>query len=496
MKQCYIGVDVGLTSAKAGAFDEAGEEVRTFSAPNPRYAAAAGQQEIDMQLLWQVVASVLSDLTSWLRENGWTPVSLGVTAAGNGIYLVDEELKPVRPAIASNDNRAEAIVANLDPHDVEGVRKITGSVPWAGQPGVLLSWLVENEPDSVEAAHHMLTCKDWVRTNLIGRAGAEVSDASACGLMSLESRAYEARHFDLLGLPRELMRLLPPLAASDEVVGTVTDVAARETGLPVGLPVVAGCLDCIASPIGAGSIDESEVTVIVGTWAINSVTVPIDREPPNVTLNALLPTPSVMAAMEVAPTSAASIEWFASLMSSVAPDGVTPPQLLHAASTVAAGADGLMFLPFIHGAPEHFGASGTFIGLKAHHGYHEMARAVAEGITQYHRHQLERMSRTSVLTEGPWTLAGGGARNALWAQLFADIVDHPVRRQLGTELGARGVALLAAAGVGADTASWEIDPDPKLVVEPGPDREIYREQSRRFDKAIAAMSAVWTEIES
>lgn len=88
---------------------------------------------------------------------------------------------------------------------------------------------------------------------------------------------------------------------------------------------------------------------------------------------------------------------------------------------------------------------------------------------------------------------GGGAKNALWAQMFADIIGHPVRRQLGTELGARGVATLAAAGVGADTSGWRVDPNPELVVEPGPDRETYRVQAERFDRILDAMSAVWTE---
>src|SRR5699024_8932824 len=160
--------------------NKTGEEIRTFSAPNPRYAAAASHQEIDMQVLWDVVASVLTELTSWLSKNGWSPASVGVTAAGNGIYLVADAFNPVRPAIASNDNRAEDVVASLNPDDVETVRRITGSVPWAGQPGVLLKWLVDHEPESVSRAHHLLTCKDWVRTRLIGKSGAEVSDASAC----------------------------------------------------------------------------------------------------------------------------------------------------------------------------------------------------------------------------------------------------------------------------------------------------------------------------
>ena len=133
--------------------------------------------------------------------------------------------------------------------------------------------------------------------------------------------------------------------------------------------------------------------------------------------------------------------------------------------------------------------------MKDKHGYRVIARAVAEGITQYHRVQLDkvRVSGATVSAE-PWTLAGGGAKNPLWAQMFADIIGHPVRRQLGTELGARGVASLAAAGAGVDTARWRVDPDPSLVVAPGADRELYRRQAERFDRVLDAMGAVWTEL--
>ena len=494
MKHCYIGVDVGLTAAKAGAFDKTGAEIRTFTAPNPRQAVAADRQEIDMAALWQVVSSVLAQLTEWLSANGWEPLALGATAAGNGLYLIDDQLRPVRAAIASNDSRAESIVAALDADEVEEVRLRTGSVPWAGQPSVLLAWLVEHEPECVAAAHALLSCKDWVRTCLTGVAGADVSDASGCGWLNLAARDYESGVFDLLGIPRELMRILPPLADSNEVVGGVTEHAARETGLPVGLPVVAGCMDCVASPLGAGATGESDVTVIVGTWAINSVVVPVHREPPRVTLNALLPDRNLMLAQEVAPTSAASLEWYASLMSTLASDPVTPPQLLHAASDAPPGADGVIFLPFVHGAPGHRGASGTFIGLMGNHGYREMARAVVEGITHYHRVQLERMERSgAVVSNEPWTLAGGGAKNPLWAQTFADIIGRPVRRQLGTELGARGVASLAASGVGVDLATWSSTPDADLVVHPGENRDFYRAHAARFDRILAAMGPVWTE---
>lgn len=495
MKHCLIGIDVGLTAAKAAAFDESGAELRTFSAANPRVAVAADRQEIDMTALWEVVSGVLADLTAWLTAEGWTVRGVGATGHGNGLYLVDDALQPVRSAFASTDSRSEGIVAALDPAETERVRLLTGSVPWAGQPGVLLRWLHDNEPETLDRSRWALSCKDWITACLTGVPSADYSDASACGLVDLAARTYEPAVFDLLGLPRELMRLQPPLSRSDEVVGHVTPAAAALTGLPEGTPVVAGCMDCIASPIGAGAVEPGDVTVIVGTWAINSVVVPADSEPPRVTLNALLPDPRYMLAQEVAPTSAASVEWFSSLMSTLSVDALSPRDLLHAASTVPAGADGLLFLPFVHGAPEHLGASGTLLGVKDKHGYREIARAVAEGITQYHRVQLEkvRVSGATVSSE-PWTLAGGGAKNPLWAQMFADIIGHPVRRQLGTELGARGVASLAAAGVGVDTASWRVDPDQSLVIAPGDDRETYCRQSDRFDRTLAAMRGVWTEL--
>lgn len=495
MKHCLIGIDVGLTAAKAAAFDDRGVELRTVSAANPRVAVAADRQEIDMDALWQVVSGVLSELTAWLTAEGWTVRAVGATGHGNGLYLVDEALRPVRSAFASTDSRSERIVAGLDERGVERTRRVTGSVPWAGQPAVLLRWLLDEEPESLERSRWALSCKDWITACLTGRPSADYSDASACGLVNLADRSYEPAVFDLLGLPRDLMRLQPPLSRSDDVVGEVTAEAAALTGLPEGTPVVAGCMDCIASPIGAGATEPGDVTVIVGTWAINSVVVPADAEPPRVTLNALLPDPRHMLAQEVAPTSAASLEWFSSLMSTLAVDGVGPRDLLHAASGVPAGADGLLFLPFVHGAPEHLGASATLLGVRDKHGYREIARAVVEGITQYHRAQLDKVRVSgATVSSDPWTLAGGGAKNPVWAQMFADVVGHPVRRQLGTELGARGVASLAAAGAGIDTGCWHVEPDPSLVVSPGADRAVYRAQADRFDRTLVAMRDVWTEL--
>jgi len=492
MKSCVVGIDVGLTSVKAAAFDATGNEIASKSAANPRSAISPSRQEIGMDQLWRVVQQVLVALTDVLAKEEWVVAAVAATGHGNGLYLVDEALTPVRPAIASTDTRAASIVTAIDPDSIERVRLLTGSVPWAGQAPVLLRWVRDVEPEALEASRWVLTCKDWIVACLTGIPGTDYSDASACGLVRLSTREYEPAVLDLVGLPPEMVGLLPPLRDSDEVVGGVTVQAAALTGLPEGTPVVAGCTDCAAVPLGTDSTGPGDVTVTVGTWAINSVVVPSQEEPPRVTVNVLLPAPGLMLAMEVAPTSAASIEWAARLLGARSAEALTPRDLLEVADGVPPGSDGLLFLPFVHGAPEHPNASATFLGIKDSHRFAEVARAVAEGIAQYHRVQIATLlSSGASISEGTWTIAGGGARSAAWAQMFADIVNRPLRRQLHSELGARGVASLAAHRADMDIGLWSQEVEPQRVVFPGENAAYYVTQSDRFDKVLLAMTAVW-----
>jgi L-xylulokinase len=494
-KACYIGVDIGLTSAKAAGFDSSGAELFTVRADNPRVAVSIDRQEIDMVGLWDVVSRVLSELTVWLASHDFQPRGIGVTGHGNGLYAVDNNLRPVRPAIASTDNRAEEIVARTTAKDIEAERLRTGSVPWAGQPSVLLAWLAESEPESFAATAWVLSCKDWITTCLTGAPTADLSDASGCGLVNLSLREYDPTVFERLGLPATTIDKFPRLRASDEIAGSVTAKAAERTGLLMGLPVIAGCMDCIASPIGAGSTQEKDVTIIVGTWAINSVVVPTMMAPPNVTLNALLPEQGLMLAQEDAPTSAANLEWLSGVVTTTVDHVVTPRNLLEAAESAPAGSEGLIFLPFVHGAPGQRGASGTLLGAKGLHTHAHLARAVAEGVAQYHRVQLETMKSSGmILTGGPWTLAGGGARNPLWAQIFADVIQHPVRRQLGTELGARGVASLVYSALGGNAADWIYETNDSLLVHPSENVDRYSEQARVFDSVLSSMGRVWENL--
>src|SRR5690606_2367444 len=107
---------------------------------------------------------------------------------GNGLYPVDASLRPVRPAIASTDTRAAAIAERAAQEIDDELRDLTGSMPWAAQPAVLLSWLAAEEPSTYARITWALSCKDWITTCLTGSPSADVSDASAMGITRLRDQ--------------------------------------------------------------------------------------------------------------------------------------------------------------------------------------------------------------------------------------------------------------------------------------------------------------------
>lgn len=499
-RPCFIGVDVGLTATKAAAFDAEGREICVSSRRTPRRFVTAHHHEIDPTGVVAAVTSSLAELSTVVSSRGFLPAGLGVTGHGNGLYAVDELLAPVRSAIASSDSRGQSIVDRMDPAMVRRLTAETGSSPWAAQPSVLLRWLRDEDPQAYERTRWVLSCKDWVTSQLTGQVTADYSDASAFGMVALHSGTYSATPLELVGLPSTDLDRFPELRRSGEIVGRLSDGTARATRLPAGLPVVAGCMDCVGATVGAGGGNLGDVTIIVGTWSINGAVVSATVPAPAVTLSALMPEPEQMLAMEVAPTSATNLDWLSRALGTPAGDGVPVQQLLDEAAAVPAGSDGLVYLPFVDGSPGHPAASGTFVGICGMHGRGHLTRAVLEGVAQYHRVQSTTLVNSGAVIDGrPWRLAGGGARSDLWAQIFADVLSRPLLRQTTSELGARGVASLlptAVSGVeGFVEEPWDGAHDETQCVEPGRDQETYRRQSEVFDESVRCMDAAWSLVD-
>src|SRR6185295_10614278 len=143
-------------------------------------------------------------------------------------------------------------------------------------------------------------------------------------------------------------------------------------------------------------------------------------------------------------------------------------------------ADGLVFVPALGGAVTprwNDRARGTLHGLRLGHDRRHLARAVLEGCAFALRDIVEALDVLGLAGDRIRVL-GGGARDALWMSIKADVTGRIVERLAEPEATAYGAALLAAAGMGwfadAATAAQETVEVLPQVDLPDPDhRAIY-----------------------
>jgi len=173
--------------------------------------------------------------------------------------------------------------------------------------------------------------------------------------------------------------------------------------------------------------------------------------------------------------------------------------LEEAAGRVPAGAEGLLFLPYLSGertphADPH--ARGAFVGLSLRHGKAHLTRAVLEGVSYGLCDSLELM-RGLGIEPGTVVASGGGAKSPLWRQMLADIFRAPIATVNATEGAAYGAALLAGVGAGV-YRSIQDGVDRTLTVtpaaSPGPAAAVYRDFYPRYRALYPALKGEYGEL--
>jgi xylulokinase len=120
------------------------------------------------------------------------------------------------------------------------------------------------------------------------------------------------------------------------------------------------------------------------------------------------------------------------------------------AEAVSAGADGLLFLPYLNGErTPHMdaGARGAFIGLNLKHTTAHLARAIMEGVAFSVRQAYDICVSTDTEPETR-VISGGGAESSIWRQILTDVFNRPLVKSLRHEQAALGAAMLAGIGIG------------------------------------------------
>lgn len=469
----YLGFDIGTSALRGTLLNEDGAVVATANATYETKATGSDEREQEpddwLMALRYVVAQLPFDEIA--------PRCVGLCGQTPTLVLVDVAGRPVRAAMTWQDTRARAEATELSIRLGDPTRLVGTDLAWsaANLPAKLL-WLSRHEPASVAATRWLLQPKDYVAMALTSRP---VSDAwSSKGLCRVTDGEPVSEILAACGWP---LAACPPIAPGWAAAGTVTEHAAEYFGLTIGLPVSVGWSDALAEVLAAGCFDRRSAFFFSGTSAI--VGAPVPRAPLETNGLFFVPDRCTPSALLYGPTqsSGASLSWSGTLLGA-RPDGM-------ASLALESVDDPPVFVPYLSGERAPWWDAdlrAVFLGICAHHGPAEFARAVLNGVFMSARHLLELVELATTIRPGRVEVVGRGVGDPAWECLALGALGTTVAFHDDADLSARGAAMLGAvaSGESLETVARRLGAPCRTAV-PTPEQIV--RSSMTFERYLAAV---------
>lgn len=463
--ECFVGLDIGSSSVKAGLLSSDGSAVGTVRSCYENTEPKPGFKEQDPEIWWHAAVETLRRLIAETPGNEIKAV--GIAGHISSMTFVNNQGRALGNAVGFQDRRAQAEVDEIASrfNRAELAAHVGIDLPAAPTwPLPRLLWFHRHAPRTVERARYLLQAKDFVNHRLTGQFA---SDASSCrGLVHLGTGCPATPLLRTLGLRTDLLpRLQPPEA----VIGTVTDAAAGATGLPAGIPVVAGWNDLNASVLGCGAVEPGNAFNVTGTSEHLGVVTAESHTVPELMCSPFLPGRHLL--YGVTSCGGGSLDWYSRAF------GGDLPELVRAAESTEAGAGGLLFLPYLEGERSPIwdsSAAGVFFGIRSRHDSRHFTRAILEGVAFSLLQIKELVEAASGPFSPPLVLAGGGAEVALWNRIKASVLGITSTLRENRQAGLLGAAMLAAVGSGCFPS---LECAARLMTRPGEVFEVVPEDS-------------------
>jgi len=507
-KTHVLAIDNGTQSVRALLFDLTGKlSSRVQLQLEPYYSTQPGWAEQDVKYFWEHLCRACRQLLAESDVPVDAIAGMAVTTQRACMVNLDRTGEPLRPMISWLDQRRATAfrpVGGL----MGAVFKLAGveqTIRYL-QGESEANWLAENQPHIWEKTHKFLFLSGYHIFRLTGQY--HDSAASQVGYVPFDYKrlTWCGGNSWLWRLAPVQQSMLPRLFKPGEQLGTVTEQASRETGLPAGLPVIAASTDKACEILGSGCLDPQTAALSYGTTAtINTISRKYVEVKPRIPPYPA-PVPDAYSTEIMIYRGYWMVNWFKKQFALreqqlAAEQGIEPESLFdELVNAVPPGSMGLTLQPYWSPGLSMPEAKGAIIGFGDVHTRAHIYRAILEGLAYGLRDGLEQIEKRRGIKVQRLTVAGGGSRSNAAMQLTADIFGLPVSRPHTYEASGLGAAMAAAVGLGLqpdfETAVAEMT-HTERVFEPIPqNRSVYDSLYRRvYLEMYSRLQPLYREIQ-
>lgn len=460
-----IGIDIGTYESKGILVHRDGTVLESESISHKLEIPQPGWAEHDAEKTWwndttYLAQKLLSKGKINHRINPGDIKVIGLSTIAPAVVPIDSDGKPLRKAILYGvDVRANREIEELNRSiGKENILKNSGHYLSSQSAGPKILWIKRNEPEVYRQTYKFLSGTGYIVYKLTGKYFIDYYTAAAFSpLLDINRLAWNEEYVQLV----TDLNCLPQLAWSYEVVGEVTEEAARETGLNAGTKVINGTADALSESISVGAVKKGDLMLMYGssTFFIQVVDklLSSDKFWPSVHV-----VPDLYTVTGGTSTAGSITRWFIDqwLTKDYKELDEAYTYLTKLATQESEpGSRGLITLPYFSGerTPIHDpNARGVFFGLTLKNSIGDIYRSILEGIGYSIRDNLEEMKRKGVVANRVVAI-GGGIKNEVWLQSVSNICRI---KQLLPKIrygASYGDAFLAALGMEWYSRLDEID---------------------------------------
>ena len=439
----FLVADLGTSSIKVAVFNGKGHLLAIHSCVLERHHPHPGWSEQDPEAWWKGFCDcskiVLADTNVNLTKikgiavcgqmHGPVPIGDDGQILLNRIQLWDD--KRCIPQI----NKFKKISNSSE------LQKLVANPPATSWTAFKVGWIRDCLPSIYSKTFCFLCPKDFINFRLTGKFCTDHTEASGSFLMNTKTGVYSPELAKALNLD---LSKFPRIHPSEEVIGSITWKATKQTGIPQGLPVVAGGGDSTVAMLGSGvvesgmGLDQTGTSTLIGFCSerpfyhhhLNNLYIAAGYWSHNICIDA--GGDSIRWVNQIFGESDQVSEEFDSILSNVPP-----------------GSEGLFFLPCLSGERLNgtYHSRAQFFGLSIVHTREFIYRAVAEGLAMAGKRNLQKIQKAG----GEFNeiiVSGGGAYGNNWLQVKASVYGIALVLNECTESGLLGAVILIGAGTG------------------------------------------------
>lgn len=448
-----LGIDIGTSACKVAIFEENGTVMAASNEEYPVYYPKPGWAEQDPTEWYQAICKAIKSVLAKANLDAKEIAGVGIDGQSWSAIAVDQAGTVLTKTPIWMDTRSKEICEEINEKiGADEIFAISGNSLQPSYTTGKILWYQRHMPEVYEKIDKVLQSNSYIAYCLTGVMSQDVSQGYGLHCFNMHTGTWDEDMCEKLGINPDF---LPPIYACHEVVGTITEKAAKETGLCVGTPVVAGGLDAACGTLGAGVLHAGETQEQGGQAGGMSICLDEYKADPRLILGFHV-IPDLWLLQGGTTGGGGVMRWLEKEFADYEREegkklGKSSLELFNEiAEQVNPGSDGVVFLPYMMGERSPIwnpNAKGVFYGLDFSKTKGHFVRAAMEGVALSLKHNLEVAEQAGAKVEVLRAM-GGSANSILWTQIKSDITGKPIVVPASDTATTLGAAILAGVGVG------------------------------------------------